>query len=404
MDIAEINYKYNKLMPRPLRTANLFKNVNVKIDEFFGSSPPAVFVGSKLKYPKVNVGILSPTEKVKDAWLYDAEKYWADNDYDIKDVIEFRSNLVNSKFMTGVKSSHKFLDITREIGMGIKDVDVEIKLKKKVSLEINFDRFHSPQGPRAPLLKAKIVDNVKVPKKIDKVVDDTDLKANDALLYLGKNFEEGQLVKLLSLGLLGVKASRKLVPTRWSITAVDDIIGKSIIKKIKECNFINEHRLFFGKFMGNYYLILLIPGPFSFDLFENYLPGSAWNPDWRLKTAHDYEDVFGRKGYAFNTAGGYYATRLAILEYLVGIKRQASALVLRFETPEYWASLGVWVVRNACRKILNVNYESFDDKNKALEKMKEIALNNLRIDVSNLIKDSKLIRNLNEQKRLFSYF
>ncbi len=403
MDIAKINYHYHKLMPRPLRTKNLFKNVDVKIDEFFGSSPPAVFVGSRLKYPKVNVGILAPTNKIKDAWLYDAERYWAENDYNIQDIVNFRSNLVNSRFMTSVKGNHRFLDIVQELGMGIKDVDVEISLKKKISLKIDFDRFNSPQGPRAPLLKARLAENVRIPKKIDRVVDDSDLKANEGLRYLSKSFDEEKLVKLLSLGLLGVKGNRKLVPTRWSITAVDDSLGKNMISRIKDFYFLNEHRLFFGKFMGNYYLILLIPGPFCFELFESYLPGSAWNPGKILKTAHDYEGVFGRTKYAFNTVGGYYATRLAVLEYLTRIKRQASVLVLRFETPEYWASLGVWVVRNACRKTLDTKYMEFSDRDRALNKMKEIAMSNLRIGVSGLINESKVINSLREQKRLFNY-
>jgi len=404
MDRAEVNYKYSKLMPKPLRTLNLFKNVNVKVDEFFGSSPPAVFVGSKLKYPKVNVGILAPTDKVENAWLYDSERYWADNNYGIDDVIKFRSSLVNSRFMTDVKSSHKFLDIAQELSMGIKDVDVEISLKKKISLNMTFDKFHTPQGPRAPLLKAKIVDNVKVPRQIDRVVDDTDLKANEGLIYLGKKFDESKLVKLLSLGLLGIKTNRKLVPTRWSITAVDDALGKDLVVDVKKLPLLNEHRLFFGKFMGNYYLILLMPGPFFFDLFENYLPGSSWNPSENLKTAHDYEDIFGRKRYAFNTAGGYYATKLGVLEYLNRIKRQASVLVLRFETPEYWASLGVWVVRNSVRKVLGTLYTEFSDSDVAFNRMKEIAMHYLKIDISRLLHNSKVIKNLKEQKRLFSYF
>jgi hypothetical protein len=45
--------------------------------------------------------------------------------------------------------------------------------------------------------------------------------------------------------------------------------------------------------------------------------------------------IFRKKEYAFNTAGGYYATRFPILEYLNSIQRQASVLVMRIETPSY---------------------------------------------------------------------
>jgi hypothetical protein len=63
-------------------------------------SPPSVFVGSKLRYPLVNVGILSPLEKQEDAWVYDAPKEWAEENLDIRDVIRLRNSLLNSRFQT----------------------------------------------------------------------------------------------------------------------------------------------------------------------------------------------------------------------------------------------------------------------------------------------------------------
>ena len=52
-----------------------------KISKFETISPPSVFIGSKLKYPFVNIGILSPLDKDENAWIYDDAKYWADNNF-----------------------------------------------------------------------------------------------------------------------------------------------------------------------------------------------------------------------------------------------------------------------------------------------------------------------------------
>src|SRR3989344_3624115 len=100
--------------------AVMFQGVNKITDNFFGNSPPQIFIGSKLKYPKVNVGILSPPEKVPDAWLYSAEQYWAENKLDINTIIKLRSSLINSRFATTAdqaRSSEKFVDIAQQIGM-----------------------------------------------------------------------------------------------------------------------------------------------------------------------------------------------------------------------------------------------------------------------------------------------
>ncbi len=73
--VAETNFKFQEL-----------RNIS-KIDTL---SPPSVFIGSKLKYPLVNVGILSPLEKDENAWVYDDAKYWTDNNFQIAGVIKLR--------------------------------------------------------------------------------------------------------------------------------------------------------------------------------------------------------------------------------------------------------------------------------------------------------------------------
>ena len=74
-----------------------FENLNLDSNDFFGNSPPAVFVG-RFGYPKVNVGILSTTNYNHN----DDPKYWANNDTDIQDIIDLRSNLINSQFQTNI--------------------------------------------------------------------------------------------------------------------------------------------------------------------------------------------------------------------------------------------------------------------------------------------------------------
>ena len=157
----------------------------IKLDkkDFFGSSPPTIFIGSKLRYPNVNVGILSPPEETENAWVHDAQTYWPQTDFTIKDIIRLRSSLINSRFTTGVKSFNsdsKFLNIAQEIGIGSKPVDVEISLKKKPKLSTSFDNVRLPMGPGVSLEKVRITENVKVNPRVDKIISDTDIKANEA--------------------------------------------------------------------------------------------------------------------------------------------------------------------------------------------------------------------------------
>ena len=79
-------------------------------------------------------------------------------------------------------------------------------------------------------------------------------------------------------------------------------------------------------------------------------------------------------------------------------------MVLRFETPEYWASLGVWVVRMAARKSLINEPFIFDSKEALLEKTKELVFRILKFKTDYILNQSILLKNLRQQKRLNDFF
>lgn len=391
--IAEIKFKYKDLD---------------KISELNTNSPPSVFVGSKLKYPLVNVGILSPLEKDENAWVYDDSKYWAKHNFNIKDVVNLRNNLLNSRFQSKVTDSrsanNKFVKIAQELALSSKPVDVEIELEKKIGTGVKKDRVLLPQGMAAPLKKAKITSNVKIDRKLDKVIND-EIKSSEGIGYLYKNkFDEYTLSKILSIGVLGLKKDKRFVPTRWSITATDDIIGKKLFEKIKDYKWIENYEMFFGEFLGNAYLIMFFPNVWSYELFELYLPGSSWNSSNEIKAATDFEGYGGRKEYASNTAGGYYASRLPILEYLEKIKRQASVLAIRIELPSYWAALGVWVVRESVRKALAHRKLEFVEMNEIINSSKKIGMIKFGFNPEKVFRKSRLLENLKTQTNLGKWF
>ena len=384
-----------------------FKTKNLgNISKLDSNSPPSVFIGSKLRYPNVNVGILSPLERDAHAWLYDDMKYWAQNDFQINDVLKIRDSLVNSRFRSTVQSARsgkRFLELAKEIALASKPVDLEIELKKGLNFGRQNDRVITPHGMNANLEKARITSNVRIHRRVEKVVND-DIKANEGISYLYKRkFDEYALSKILSIGVLGLKTNKKLVPTRWSITATDDIISKELYNNVRDYKMIENYELFFGEYLGNQYLILLFPSFWSFELFELYLPKSSWNSSDVMKAATDFENFFGRKDYAEATGGGYYATRLPILEYLNNKKRQAGVLVVRLETPSYWAGLGVWVVRESVRKTLKRRME-FISKEELLNAAMQIGKIKYNYNPEEIFKRSKFLNEVLTQKRLESWF
>lgn len=255
--------------PIVAKSQAMFK-VKPNIDkESFSGSSPNVFIGHNF-YPNLYVGILSPPERKEDAWVYDAPAKWASDNLQIPEIMNYRSALINSRFRSHIKDQNKLLCLSKEIGLASKPVDIEINLKDKPHFRLSTDSYLAPMGPSASLLNANLTENPRIDSRVDKASSDTDLKANSALIYLyKKGFDENFLTKVLSTGNLGLKPQRKIVPTRWSITATDDAIAKHLLNEIKQYP-QSDCLAYFGGYLGNYFLILLFPEIWSYELFENY--------------------------------------------------------------------------------------------------------------------------------------
>ena len=376
---------------------SLFQSKKVEKQHFLGTAP-GVFVG-RYGYPKVNVGILSPPEIVKDAELYESPHEWGKRKFAIEDVLRFRGPLINSRFENHVKTKNRYLEMSQEVAMSSKAVDMEFFLTKKPNYTMKHDTIETPMGARAPLRKALFQGNVKVDRKVDYIVSDTDLKAGDAISTLyKKGYDETFLNRLLSIGNLGVKGRRKLVPTRWSITATDDTVGKSMlneVKKFKEA----DYQFYYGGYLGNYFMVLFFPRVWSYELFEMYLPSTLLNPGKDMKWTTDYELFSGRKKYVDETAGGYYASRLGVLEQMKRIKRQAAVVVLRFTSEEYHTHLGVWVVREAVRRAMK-NPILCSSEKEMLDNARMIIAQRFRYNIDINLKQSKVLKNIRTQKSI----
>lgn len=370
--------------------------------DYFGAAPN-VFVG-RFGYPNINVGILNTEHDQYQE--NDNHLLWSKENYAIPQIMDLRLQLVNSRFKANIKSfNDKFMQMSQEVSMTQRPVDMEINLNKKPQHRISFHQDASPHGTSVALKKAMITENPKIHTKVDYIVSDTDLKASEGLSTLHqKKFDEHFLTKLLSVGNLGIGKNRKLVPTRWSITAVDDTLGKSLLQEIRDFP-ETDYLAFFGGYLGNYYVVLFFPDVWQYELFETYANPELRKEDpWVQGTwTTDYEPFRGRKYYAEQTAGGYYAARLPVLEYLKSKKRQASVLVLRFITGDYYAHLGVWVCREAIRKAMNNPPLQFASKELMLEYVRKLTKKKFNYHVDVLLKQSKLLNMINTQTKLHSF-
>lgn len=360
-----------------------------------GSSPPSVFIG-RIGYPKISIGPMIPPI-MGDTSEIDTPELWLNKRID--DIVDFRSQLVRGKFkvhVTDVENPHKVVEFTRDLALSKNSVFTEALFEKKPYGRVAFYDEIQPHGPSAPIKKLDI-SNPKYEQHIEKAFYDTDLKSRHAVLDIYKNgVEVSKIQRAFSVGAFGINKYRRFVPTRWSITAVDSLIGKELMKKTKDYPCINEFRVYYINQFDNRWIILMTPTEWQYELIEAWYPNTTWNPyGSQISIFNSYEFYEGRTTYA-EIGGCYYAARLAVNELLNKEHRQAGVVIMREAHPGYIMPIGVWNVRESVRKGLKQEFNKFDTLNDALIKISEI----MDIPLSRWVRNSAVLKNQLYQKRI----
>jgi len=71
-------------------------------------------------------------------------RYWANNNFQIQQVLSLRNSLLNSRFQSNVsdsRTSNKFIEIAKEIAISYKPVDIELELKNKINMNSSKIRY-----------------------------------------------------------------------------------------------------------------------------------------------------------------------------------------------------------------------------------------------------------------------
>ena len=326
---------------------NLFSS-----DSISGSSPPSVFVGS-YGYPKVWVGPMVPPIH-GDTTVLDSPEQWVGKS--LEEIVNFRLNLVRGIQKVAVsKPEGRYVENLQDVAMSSGPIDSDIEFQKDTIPITSIDGESAPFGPIGEVKKAKYSPTSTV-RSIEKVYYDNDLKAADAVLNLYNNgVEISKIQKCFSIGMLGKE--RKLVPTRWSITATDDIISNSLVSKILDYDMIDSCKMFSYDHLGNIFSVILFPHRWLFEMQE------AWHDGNSIGFGSDYEDAKGID-HPPAIAGAYFAAKLGVAEYLDKIQRQSGVLILREIQPEYAVPVGVWQIREAIREAMKrkpVNIDTLDN-------------------------------------------
>lgn len=369
----------------------------LSMDALDGSSPPSVFVG-RYGYPKVRVGPMIPPSH-GDTTILDKTEMWVGKS--LEEIANYRLSLVRGVANVGVgQVTGRYIENLQELAMSDRPAESEATFEKKpladtdLGRELRLNTEAAPFGPAAPIKTFKAW-SLSADHRIEDAFYDGDLKASEAVMELyNKGVETSSIHRVLSIGMLGLKKNRKLVPTRWSISATDDMISSRLVKQNDASPGVDLYEVRQYSHLGNYYSVVFIPDSvWSFEMIESWYAG-----DGRMAVGADYEDARGLDHYP-SIAGAYFAARLAVVEHLLNRNRKASVLVIREIHPEYVMPVGVWQIREGVRQAMKKPAQTFD----ALDKAMAFACSTMSQTISEITRHSQLLLRKRSQTRITDF-
>ncbi|MCI7290565.1 MAG: hypothetical protein MR504_00025 [Methanobrevibacter woesei] len=359
-----------------------------------GSTPPSVFIG-RWSYPKVYAGPMMVGE-TGDTSIMDSPESWIGEHKTQEDIINYRMNLVRGKQLIKITDlENPFVEKLQDISLASKSIDSEATFGKRPRGAL-LTEDSMPHGPSAVIEKFDI-DAVRWDKQLEKAFYDTDLTAREAVLNLhNKDVPFTAMQKAFSVGAIGTKYKRKLVPTRWSITACDSTLADLFLKEVRKFDILDTYRVYEFGSLNNYYIIILTPTEWQYEWYEAFIQLIGKEE----LIFSDYETNTDKKEYS-SVGGCYYTSKMAVLDALVKEKKQAGLIVLR-EAYEGYVPLGVFNVRENMKSAMSNPYKEFETLKDALK----YAGTKLKIPISKYVKQGTLLNELlhTKQTTLDMYF
>ncbi|HUU76351.1 MAG TPA: hypothetical protein VMW63_09745 [Methanoregulaceae archaeon] len=380
MAIAKGAYLRKLTASVPIRSRELGREIE-------GSSPPSVFIGA-WNYPKVYAGpMIAPLHG--DTGIMDMPEAWIPSNSSQEEIIGYRMDLVRGKRIQHVRDlDTRFVEILQEIGLSNTSVESEAHFGHSPQGS-SFGGDHTPYGPSAPLERFEMEGGRWEPH-LEKAYNDSDLSATEAILQLHRDgVPFTSIQKALSVGALGMGKGRRMVPTRWSITACDTAIGDRMLNEVKKHELINSFQVREFSSLNNHYAVLLMPTGWQYEWIEAFLHVLGREE----MIFSDCEGHAKKTGYS-PVGGCYYSCKMAVLESLAREGRQAGAIVLR-EARKGYVPLGVFNVRENVRQAMQQRPTMFDEMGEALSYISEKMI----LPMARFIGESTMLKGLQRERQ-----
>ncbi len=346
---------------------------------FTAFSPPGIIIEAA-KYPVLMAGVLASTEPSEWLSIHDHPESWSGLNREA--ILRMRKQLYRFTVPIDARAMEprSIVDTLQTIALSVSPVAIEIETSRLPSRKLSA---LGGQLPASPCVNVKSIDIISEPEisRVSKRITEQNIPAAEAAWkLLDYEYTLDQVARLMSVGLLGMIDSRRLVPTRGAYKAViDGYVSRSLIE-LTEKPLASSFRLGMSEIFGENFTVLAQPGEPQVD----YL---------RIERTADGLDhgtsIQGVKNLTTDSKTSVFSDHARFSAYSDLVKRKESAhlTIFHFSRNSNNSILGPWLVRAGVKAALESNQVELDTRENALMVLKSF----LAPDISVWTQDNPLL-------------
>jgi hypothetical protein len=322
-------------------------------------SPPGICVKSG-KYPMLDAGFLAAYEPLEHLSIYDYPDSW--QGLDRETIFSMRRYLYRFLLPVDARSMQPegVIRALQEIALSVRPIALRVEGESLLPRRL---RLRSGQLPSSNDVMIKSIEFLSDPEisKVAERITDQDIPAAEGIWrLLDYDYSLDQVVRLMSIGLLGRKKTRRIIPTRSAYKAtINAFIDRAVMELIESPN-ISSYEIYLGNLFGDRFVVLLNPGEARVDYLTIDASGT--------RTARGFA-FEGLREWPTDPKTSVYSdhARFSLYRNLVRRKQRCHATIFHLSKDPRNQLLGPWIARAGVNEALASNPVNLDNKDNVFE-------------------------------------
>jgi hypothetical protein len=322
-------------------------------------SPPGICVKAG-KYPMLEAGFLASNEPLEHLSIYDFPQVWQGLDRDT--IFSMRRHLYRFLLPVDARSMQPegVIRTLQEIALSVRPIALRVEGE---SLRPRGLQFRSGQLPSSNDVMIQSIELLSEPEisKVAERITQQDIPATEGIWrLLDYDYSLDQVVRLMSIGLLGRKKTRRILPTRSAYKATINAFIDRVVMELIESPSISSYEIHSGNLFGDQFFVLLHPGESRVDYLSLDVSGNKITRGFAFEGLHQWSSDAKTSLYSD------YA-RFSVYRKLMRRKERCHVTVFHLMKDPRNQLLGPWISRAGVDEALASESIKFDNRENAIQ-------------------------------------